>query len=141
MSGFGTLRGMGPRANDRWWDLRAMRFVLDDGTGAAIATGAKTAYQSAPCDLQIVRWRLMANTSTTTVLDVWADRAFSFPPLVADTIAGGDKPSLSAGTFAESDRLTGWRAVLEAGEVVELNVDSNNNAVRAVLELFYLPLS
>lgn len=136
----GGLRGIGGEATDRWRDLRVLRFVLDDGTGTAVATGAKSQYQTAPVDLQIVQWRLMASAATTMVLDVWADRAVSFPPVVADTIAGSEKPSLTAAVFAENTRLAGWRTLLDAGEVIELNVDSNDVALRAILELFYLPV-
>lgn len=135
----GLLRGWDRAPGDRRADLRALRFFLDDGTAAAIATGAKAQYQTAPVDLTIVAWRLMVNTSATISIDVWADRFAAFPPTVTDTIAGADKPRITAGVAAESERLTGWRTDLLAGDVVELNVDANDNAIRAVLELFWVP--
>ena len=59
----GALTGFGREATDRRFDLRALRFELDDGTGAALATGAKAVYQTMPVDATLVGYRLMAGSS------------------------------------------------------------------------------
>lgn len=120
-------------------DARMLTFDLDDGTGSAIATGAKARYKTVPFDCTIVGWRLMGNVSGSIVLDVWADRAANFPPTVADTVTGTSKPTLSSGVFAENTDLHSWICDLDLGDVIEINVDSCTTTVRAVLELLAVP--
>lgn len=118
---------------------RQLSFDLDDGTGSAVATGAKARYTTVPYDCTVVGWRLMGNVSGSIVLDVWAAPSALFPPVVANTLITAGKPTLTTAVFAEATDLHSWQTELQAGDVLEINVDSCTTTVRAVLELTIIP--
>lgn len=134
----GVLAGFG--RDGKAADSRMLTFDLDGG-GSAIGTGAKVKYKTVPIDVTVIGWRLMGGPSGSIVLDVWAARAANFPPVVAGTLiaSGGTKPTLASATFAENIDLHGWTCDLDAGDVLEINVDSCTTTTRAIFELNVIP--
>jgi hypothetical protein len=100
--------------------------------GSTITTGAKgrkTFGQSGT----IIGWKLVSDTSTSTVIDIW--KANNSIPTNANSITGTAKPTLSSAQLASSTTLTGWTTSVTAGDVFILEVESNNNASYIYLEL------
>jgi hypothetical protein len=93
--------------------------------GAVLSTGIK-ADISVPYDATIGSWRLLADQVGSIVFDIWRDTYAAYPPTVADTITGTDKPTLSAVIKNENaGPLTNWGAVtLSKGETLRINIDS-----------------
>jgi hypothetical protein len=110
-----------------WQDLVVSIPIAIDGGGFAITTGVKF-YLQIPFNCTITGWTMLANTSTTTVIDIWKDTYANFPPTVADTITGSAKPAITASNKNTSTTLTGWTTSITAGDILAFNVDSNNSA-------------
>jgi len=108
--------------------------VTIDGGGSAITTGQK-GYVSVPFDCTITGWTLVADQSGSIVIDVWKDTYANFPPTVADTIAGTEKPTLSSVQKNEDSNLTTWTTAIAAGDVIGFNVDSASTVTRVTLTL------
>lgn len=111
---------------DNWEALDARGLVVQLGalgSGVAITTGVK-AYIVLPANLFVTGWSILGNASGSIVLDVWRDTYANFPPTVADTIAGSEKPTLSSQQKNQDLTLTTWTQQLLAGEVLAINVDS-----------------
>jgi parallel beta-helix repeat protein len=114
---------------------RMIRIVIDGG-GSAITTGAKQVYVTVPYNGTITKWRLMADTTGSIVVDIWKDTYANFVPTVADTITASAKPTLSSAQKNESSTLTGWTTTVTEGDVIEVNVDSVATVTKVVLDLF-----
>jgi len=97
--------------------------VTIDGGGVAITTGLK-AYVPVPEDCEIVAWTIVADQAGNIVVDVWKDTYANYPPTVADTIAGAEKPTL-AGAIKNQDLALGtWTTDCAEGDWLAFNVDS-----------------
>ena len=111
----------------------AIVFIIDGG-GSAITTGVK-GYIEIPFSCTITGWTLVADQSGSIVIDVWASDYATYPPTVADTIAGTEKPTLSAADKAQDLTLSSWTTALSAGDVLGFNVDSAATVERATLTI------
>jgi len=58
------------------------------------------------------------------VVDVWKDTYANYPPTVADTIAGTEKPTLAAAIKNRDLDLTTWTTACAEGDWIAFNVDS-----------------
>jgi hypothetical protein len=105
-----------------------------DVLGDVIATGVKT-YMEVPFTCSIVGWTLVADQVGSLVIDVWNDTYAAFPPTVADTIAGSEKPTLSAVQKNQDLVLTTWTTGLNLGDVLAFKVDSAASVRQATLSL------
>lgn len=94
-----------------------------DGGGSAITTGSKYGSRI-PSDCKITGWHIYADISGSIVLDVWKDVEANYPPTVADTIAGTEKPTLSSAIKASDTSLSSMTTTWSAGDYVYINVDS-----------------
>ena len=77
----------------------------------------------------------MADQSGSIVIDVWKDSFGNFPPTVADTIAGTEKPTLSSQQAAQDLSLSTWSQDIDAGDVLAFNVDSASTVAQVPLTL------
>jgi len=77
-----------------------------------------------PFNCTITGWTLLADVSGSIVIDVWKDSYGNFPPTVADTIAGTEKPTLSSAQKNQDLTLSTWTTGLLQGDVLGFNVDS-----------------
>lgn len=106
--------------------------ITIDGGGSAITTGVK-GYVTVPYTGTITQWTLLADQSGSIVIDVWKDTYANYPPTVADTIAGSEKPTLSSATKNQDTNLTTWTTAVTAGDVVGFKVDSASTVTRVTL--------
>lgn len=106
--------------------------ITIDGGGSAITTGVK-GYVTVPYTGTITQWTLLADQSGSIVIDVWKDTYANYPPTVADTIAGTEKPTLSAATKNQDTSLSTWTTAVTAGDVIGFNVDSAATVTRVTL--------
>lgn len=111
----------------------ALIFVIDGG-GSAITTGVK-GYLEVPFGMTITGWTLVAKESGSIVIDVWKDTYANFPPTVADTIAGTEKPTLSSVQKNQDTSLSSWTTAITAGDVLGFNVDSITTCTQVTLTL------
>ena len=105
-----------------------------DGGGTTITTGVK-GYIPVDFDFTITQWTLVADQSGSIVIDCWKDTYANFPPTVADTIAGSEKPTLSTAQKNQDTALTTWTTAVAAGSVLGINVDSVTTCTRVALVL------
>lgn len=103
-------------------DKFAMTCVIDGG-GAAIVAGG-IAYARVPRTGTVTGWEVVADVAGSIVVDVWKDTYTNYPPTVADTIAGTEKPTLSAAQKAQDLALTTWTTAVTAGDYLAFKVDS-----------------
>jgi hypothetical protein len=118
-----------------WSDVITDLVFIIDGGGSAISTGVKGDL-SPNFSGVITAWRLLADQSGSIVIDVWKDTYANYPPTVADTIAGAEKPTLSTATKNEDTSLSsgsGW--AFTSGDTFRFNVDSATTVTRVSLIL------
>lgn len=118
---------------------RSVAFLFD-GDGEVLLAGPE-ARRRLEFGGVIDRWSIteVSDTpiSTTTVVDIWADTDANYPPTVADTIAGTEKPTLTAATNNEDTTLTTWTPGVLAGDWLTAKLESNNNA-KKILVIIYI---
>ena len=113
-------------------NIRTYRFEMGVSSTAEISTGAK-GLKTVPYLGTIVGWKLVADTATSTVVDLWKSNGSI--PTISDTITGTAKPTLSTAQLATSTTLTGWTTSVSPDDVFLLYVDSNTVATYISLEL------
>jgi hypothetical protein len=108
--------------------------IVVDGGGSAITTGVK-GYIEIPFACTITQVTMLADTSTTTTVDIWKDSYANYPPDNSDTITGGNEPAISAGVKDQDSTLTSWTTSITAGDILGYNVDANDNATLLTISL------
>lgn len=111
----------------------ALVFIIDGG-GSAITTGVK-GYLEVPFGMTITGWTIVAKESGSIVVDVWKDTYANFPPTVADTIAGTEKPTLSSAQKNQDVSLSSWTTAITAGDVLGFNVDSITTCTQVTITI------
>lgn len=112
-------------------DRTALISLVFDGGGSAIVAPV-TRYLYIPFAATIVGWALLADASGSISVDVWKEPISGFPPLVANSITGGNPMALAAQASAISPTpLTGWTTQINAGDCLAFNVTSSST-VKAV---------
>lgn len=132
----GKLLKMGANDPDWAWDVGAIEYVIDGG-GSAITTGVKGGIE-VPYDCFVTGWTVVATDGNTgaIVVDVWKDTYANFPPTVGDTIAGTEKPTITAtGNKGQDLSLSSWTQALTKGDWLFFNVDSITTLERVTLSL------
>ena len=110
---------------------RSLSFVIDGG-GSAITTGVKGDLVC-PFAGTITGWTILGDQSGSIVVDVWKDTYANFPPTVADTIAGTEKPTITTATKGQDLSLSSWTTSVAAGDILRFNVDSITTLTRVTL--------
>lgn len=110
-----------------------IQFIIDGG-GSAITTGVKGDVMI-PFNCTVLGWDIVADTSGSIVVDVWKDTYTNFPPTVADTIAGSEKPTLSSATKNQDTSLSSWTTSLTRNDWIRFNVDSATTVTRVTVAL------
>jgi hypothetical protein len=106
--------------------------ITIDGGGSTITTGVK-GYIQIPYSGTITGWSIVADQTGSCVIDVWKDTYDNFPPLVADSIAGSEKPTLSSAVKNQDLSLSTWTTSVTAGDIIAFNVDSATTVTRVNL--------
>jgi hypothetical protein len=108
--------------------------ITIDGAGSAITTGLKN-YITIPFNCQILEWTILSDVSGSIVIDVWKDTFANFPPTVADSIAGTEKPTLSSQDKNQDNTLTTWTTSINQGDILAFYVDSASTLTKVNLAL------
>lgn len=103
-----------------------------DGGGSAISANSKV-YLEIPFAFTITGWTIVADTSGSIVIDVWRDSYANYPPNVADSITGTEKPTLSSAQKNQDLTLSTWTTAVSAGDTLVFNVDSATTVTKATL--------
>jgi len=103
--------------------------ITIDGAGSAITTGVK-GYVVIPFSGTITGWTIVADQTGSIVVDIWKDTYANFPPTVADTIAGSEKPTLSSARKNQDNSLSTWTTAVSSGDLIAFNVDSVSTVTR-----------
>ena len=109
-------------------NITAIGFIIDGG-GSAITASIKGDLRI-PFGCTINRVTMLADQSTTSVIDIWKDTYANFPPTDADSITASAPPTITAAIKSEDSTLTGWTTSITADDILRYNVDSNDNATR-----------
>jgi hypothetical protein len=127
---------MNTHLRDQLNALRAKGPIIQIGTvGSVVISAGVKAYLPILFDATITRWDLVADASGSIVIDVWKEVWASFPPTVADSIAGSEKPTLSAAQKAQDTSLGTWTTSVSVGDVLGINVESCSGIHAAWLSL------
>jgi hypothetical protein len=111
----------------------ALSFIIDGG-GSTITTGQK-GHLEVPFGMTITGWTILGDASGSIVVDVWKDTYANFPPTVADTIAGSEKPTLSTAQKNQDLSLSTWTTSVTAGDILAFNVDSATTVQRVLVSI------
>lgn len=95
--------------------------IVIDGGGAAITPGAK-GYFRVPYACTVMGWTVLADQSGSVVVDVKKGTYGAFPTNAS--IAGTEKPTLSAAQKNQDLSLSTWSPALAVDDVLEYVVDS-----------------
>jgi hypothetical protein len=85
----------------------------------------------------IVSWSMLADAAATARIDLWSDTYANFPPVIADTMPGasGNRPQITA-AVKNTGGVSGWtKTVINAGDIIRVNLDTNDVAKRITLSL------
>lgn len=110
-----------------------INFIIDGG-GSAITTGIKGDIEI-PFACTINSWTILADQSGSIVVDVWKDTYANFPPTVADTITGTEKPTLSSAAKNQDLSLSSWTTSVAADDILRFNVDSITTVTRVTVAI------
>jgi len=108
--------------------------ITIDGAGSVIKTGLK-GYVEVPYSGTITGWTLIADQVGSIVIDVWKDTYGNYPPTVADSIAGTEKPTLSSAQKNQDLSLSTWTSSVALGDIIAFNVDSASTITKANLSI------
>jgi len=126
-----TAYGLLPSSTIGSGGTTTLNFAVGEGT--AITTGGKARTRViAPVSGTITGWSLIADQSCTATVDIWKDTVI---PDNADTITASAKPGITAAEFNSSTTLTGWTTTVTAGDILMIEVETNNNALHLNLQL------
>ena len=111
-----------------------IQFIIDGG-GSAISTGVKGDLEI-PFTCTVQGWTILGDVSGSIVVDIWMDTYANYPPTVADSITGSEKPTLSSAIKNQDLSLTTWTdTTLTRGDTIRYNVDSATTVTRATVVL------
>lgn len=132
--GTGTRNGTRVLRDDgSWVDTNRTIGISIDGAGSVISPGLK-GYIVAGFSGTIVGWDIVADAAGGTVIDVW-NAGPSAIPVVADSIAGTEKPTLTASQIAGSLSVTTWTTAITTGDVIAFNVDTISGITKLTLTI------
>lgn len=109
--------------------------VVFDGGGSVLSTGVQKPNPYLLENLSIEGWTILGDQSGSIVIDVWQDTYANYPPTVADTIAGTEKPTISAATKNQDLSLSSFDTTLDAGSSLRFNIDSVTSLTAVTLTL------
>jgi hypothetical protein len=108
------------------------------GDGVNVIAVDTKAFVQVPRDATITGWKVyeVDAVSGSIEFDIWVDSDGNFPPTVADSIVGTEKPAISIGTENNSTTLSGWTTSINAGDWLVFNVKTApTNSKRVIIKL------
>ena len=145
------IRCIGTNANDWQWPDKVYKEKIDgtftpgipfqsthivgatfDGGGSPPTVGS-VGYFVCQFSGTIDQWSIIADQSGSAVVDVW--KAAGSIPVNADSIAGSEKPTLSAAQLASDTSLSTWTTTVAAGDVFGFEIESVSTCTRLTVEV------
>lgn len=74
---------------------------------------------------------MFANASGSATLNIWKDTYANFPPTVADSICGSNKPTITNTFKMVDESLSGWTTAITAGDILRFNMESISDSITA----------
>ncbi len=106
--------------------------ITIDGGGSVPATGIK-GFLQIPYACTIVGWTIIADQSGSCSIGVKKSTFAGFPTTAS--IVASAPPNLSSQQNATSTTLTGWTTTINAGDILEFDLNSVSTCQRITLEL------
>lgn len=103
-----------------------------DGQGSTPTVGT-VGYAVVPFTGTIDQWYIVSDSSGSAVVDVW--KAAGSIPINANSIAGSEKPTLSAAQLASDTTLSSWTTAVTAGDVFGFELESVTTCTRITVEV------
>lgn len=100
---------------------RSCTVGIGDPIGPVLSTGYKT-YVPVPFLCNVTGWEIYADVSGSIVVDITKSTYAGFPP--TSSIAGTEKPTLSAAQKNQDLTLSTWTPLIAAGSVLGFEVES-----------------
>jgi len=75
---------------------------------------------------------MLADQTGTILVDIWRDNYANFPPVLADTIGGTAKPTISAADKSQDATLSGWTTSISAGDILRYVVSVTDSTIQRV---------
>jgi len=126
----------GARTADTLVDLvKDFNIEVVIGSGLSEISTGVMGFLEVPTDCTIQGWSIVGDQSGSIVIDVWKDTYANFPPTVADTIAGSEKPTLSSAQKNQDLSLSTWTTGLSKGDWLGFNVDSASTVTQVTLSI------
>lgn len=97
-------------------------FIVDGG-GTVITTGTK-GYIEIPFNMTITAGRLFADLTGSIQVDIYKSNYAGYPPVVGNSITGGNPLKIISAKNSEDTTLSGWTTSVSAGDILAFNVDS-----------------
>lgn len=105
-------------------------------TTPSVLTAATKQCIQVPVDCVVEAWEIVAPIeSGSIVVDVWKDTYSNFPPTVADTIAGSEKPTITSSQKGTDTSLGSFSTSLSKGDWLIFNIDSCTSITHVVISL------
>lgn len=106
--------------------------VVFDGGGSSPTVGS-VGYIVCQHAGTIDRWNIVADQSGSAVVDVW--KAAGTIPVNADSIAGTEKPTLTAQQLNSDTSLSTWTTAVAVGDVFGFEIESVTTCTRITVEV------
>lgn len=103
-----------------------------DGGGSAPTVGS-VGYVVSQLSGSISRWDIVGDAVGSAVVDVW--KAVGAIPTNANTIAGSEKPTLTAQQLNNDSSLTTWTLPVAVGDVLGFELESVSTCTRITCEV------
>lgn len=116
----------------------SIEYILDEG-GVPLTTGMK-GYLTVPFNAVIKAVQLLGDQTGSIVIDIWKCSFAAFDagvtaPTVANSIVGGNYPTITVGTKYNNSVLAGWTTGLVANDVLAYNVNSTVGFTKVTISL------
>ena len=108
-----------------------IQFIIDGG-GVVLSTGSKGNI-IVPFDCTITGWQVLADVSGSVVVDLRKGTYSGFPTVAS--IAGTEKPTLTAEQKNQDIDLDTWSINLLKGDILDYNVESATTVKRITVNL------
>lgn len=109
-----------------------IEFVID-GHGRVITSGA-SGHKVVPFSGTITKWEVVSSVSGSIIVDVKKSTYSGFNTF--SSIAGTEKPTITAGTKATDTTLSTWTTSVASGDRIQAVVNSSDIVGAAVLTLY-----
>ena len=71
------------------------------------------------------------------VVDIWKTPIGTYPPTSANSICGGNYPSITSGTTLVKTSLTGWTTAVSAGDTIMFHLTSSSTFTYITIQLTF----